>query len=144
MAATINLYPPILDTYMPAFLINSSTASKNICRVYFSLSQFNTTSQIKNVQIVVRNSSTNLSALNPETYPSEIMIKNLLTDSSRTTDDKYYIEIEPTDIINENFVIDQYYRVQLRFTSIEASNPVLTPTQAIDTWLADNSEYFSE
>lgn len=144
MAETINLYPPILDTFMPAFLINSSTASKNICRVYFSLSQFNTLGQIKNVQIAVRNSSTNLSALNPELYPSEIMIKNLLTDETRTTDDKYYIEIEPTDMINENFIIDQYYRVQLRFTDKDATDPVLTPTQAIDTWLVANSQYFSE
>ena len=144
MAATINLYPSILDTYMPAFLINSPTASKNICRVYFSLSQFNTVSQIKNVQIAVRNSSTNLSALNSNKYPSEIMIKDLLTDITKTTDDKYYIEIEPTDMINENFIIDQYYRVQLRFTSIEAPDPTLTPTQAIDDWLAENKEYFSE
>ncbi len=42
MAAINNLYPPIVDTYMPAFLINSENAEKNICRVYFSLSLFNT------------------------------------------------------------------------------------------------------
>ena len=145
MAATNNLYPPIISTYMPAFLVNSAIASKNICRVYFSLSQFNTVTQIKNVQVVVRNSSTNLSALNPTKYPSEIAIKPLQTDINRETDDKYYIEIEPIDMINQNFVIDQYYRVQLRFTDTEASNPPITAeSQPIDEWLADNLLHFSE
>lgn len=133
MAATINLYPPIISTYMPAFLINSTTASKNICRVYFSLSQFNTVSQIKNVQVAIRNSSTNLSALNTTKYPSQIMIKSLQTDINRTSDDKYYIDINPSDMINENFVVDQYYRVQMRFTSVEAPDPPISATtQPID------------
>ena len=145
MAATINLYPPIVDTYMPAFLINSATASKNICRVYFSLSQFNTVSQIKNVQVAIRNSSTNLSALNTTKYPSQIMIKSLQTDINRTSDDKYYIDINPSDMINENFVVDQYYRVQMRFTSVEAPDPPISATtQPIDEWLAQNLLYFSE
>ena len=33
MAININLYPPIVNTYMPAFLVD------DVCRVYFSLSQ---------------------------------------------------------------------------------------------------------
>lgn len=145
MAATNNLYPPIISTYMPAFLVNSAIASKNICRVYFSLSQFNTVTQIKNVQVVVRNSSTNLSALNPTKYPSEVMIKPLQTDINRETDDKYYIEIEPIDMINQNFIVDQYYRVQLRFTDTDAPNPPITAeSQPIDEWLADNLLHFSE
>ena len=41
--ATINLYPPMVDTYMPAFLIPSNTEnssqetnSETTCKVYFS------------------------------------------------------------------------------------------------------------
>ena len=41
MAVTINLYPPVVDTVMPAFLIGSAAAQENICRVYFSLSLYN-------------------------------------------------------------------------------------------------------
>ena len=62
MAININLYPPIVDTYVPAFLVDSGT-DKDICRIYFTLSKFNTISDIANVQITVRNQYTNLSVL---------------------------------------------------------------------------------
>ena len=45
MAININLYPPIVDTYVPAFLVDSGT-DKDICRIYFALSKFNTISDI--------------------------------------------------------------------------------------------------
>lgn len=145
MAATNNLYPPIVNTYMKAFLINSESEEQNKCKVYFSLSMFNTTSEIKNVQIVVRKQDTNLSVLDSEKYPSEIMIKNLLVDNNITTNDKYYIEIDPTDIKGGNFIIDQYYKVQLRFTSTDATDPpIAIDSQPIDGWLVENEEYFSE
>ena len=59
MAIVNNLYPPICDTYMPAFLIDNADG----CRVYFSLSAFNSLSDIKNVQVTVRNQATNASML---------------------------------------------------------------------------------
>lgn len=146
MAVTSNLYPPIVDTFMPAFLINSTNINKNICRIYFSLSLFNIETQIKNVQVVVRNTATNLSALNTTLYPSEIMITSLEEDTDKEGDDKYYIEIKPADMLNNNFEIDQYYKVQLRFTSTDAIDPEIEEgePQAIDGWLADNLLYFSE
>lgn len=146
MAVTSNLYPPIVDTFMPAFLINSTNINKNICRIYFALSLFNIETQIKNVQVTVRNTATNLSALNTTLYPSEIMITSLEEDTDREGDDKYYIEIKPADMLNNNFEIDQYYKVQLRFTSIDATDPEIEEgePQAIDGWLADNLLYFSE
>ena len=146
MAVTTNLYPPIVETYMPAFLVGSEETEKNICRIYFSLSMFNSLNQIKNVQVSLRNQSTNLSALNPELYPSEIMITNILEDVNINTANKYYIEIKPSDIINNNFIIDQYYKVQLRFTNTDASEVPFQEgePQAIDTWLSENLLNFSE
>ena len=145
MAVVTNLYPPIVDTYMKAFLVNSTNAESNKCKVYFSLSMFNSTSEIKNVQVTIRNQNTNLSVLNSTKYPSGIMLTNLLTDVNVTTSDKYYIEILPSDIEDGNFIVDQYYKVQLRFTSTDASNPPITAsTQPIDSWLAANQFYFSE
>ena len=146
MAVTTNLYPPIVETYMPAFLVGSEIAEKNICRIYFSLSMFNSLNQIKNVQVSLRNQSTNLSALNPKLYPSEIMITNILEDVNINTANKYYIEIKPSDIINDNFIIDQYYKVQLRFTNTDASEVPFQEgePQAIDAWLSENLLNFSE
>lgn len=141
MATNINLYPPIVETYIPAFLIGSDT-DKDICRVYFTLSMFNTTAEIANVQVSVRNQYTNLSVLNKTKYPSEIMIAALQEDATRTSDDRYYIEIKKTDIQGGDFEINQYYKVQLRFTHKDAPS---APTDGkLDGWLAANINYFSE
>ena len=143
MAVNINLYPPVVETYMPAFLIGSSDIQKNTCRVYFSISLYNSLSDIKNAQVTVANQNTNLSVLNKSKYPCEIMLTDIKTDLTRTSDDKYYIEIKPSDI-EEGFVINQYYKVQIRFTAAGAADVDLTPPQAIDSWLAANLSNFSE
>ena len=143
MAININLYPPIVDTYAPAFLVDSGT-NKDICRIYFTLSKFNTISDIANVQITVRNQYTNLSVLDKSKYPSEIMLTSIQEDTSKTSDDRYYIELNKIDIQGGKFEINQYYKVQMRFTHIDAAEVSLTTPQAIDGWLAANINLFSE
>lgn len=145
MAVNNNLYPAIVDTYMPAFLADSGSPQKDVCRVYFSLSSFNTIDDIKNVQVTVRNQATNLSVLNPVTYPCEIMLTTLKVDNTRLTDDKYFFEINKSDMVNNTFELNQYYKVQCRFTSKNASNVnVSKKPQNIDGWLAANINNFSE
>lgn len=143
MAININLYPPIVDTYVPAFLVDSGT-DKDICRIYFTLSKFNTISDIANVQITVRNQYTNLSVLDKSKYPSEIMLTSIQEDTGKTSDDRYYIELNKTDIQGGKFEINQYYKVQMRFTHIDAAEVSLIAPQAIDGWLAANINSFSE
>ena len=133
MASSSNLYPPLVDTYAPSFLINSTNINKNICRIYFSLSLYNDITQIKNAQIIVRYQTNNLSALDSTKYPCEIKLANVEEDNTRTTSDKYYIEISPEDIEGHSFKINQYYKVQIRFTSVNASNVSLSTPQAIDS-----------
>lgn len=139
MAINNNLYPGIVDTYMPAFLIDDS-----VCRVYFSLSDFNVPSDIKYVQITILNQKTNMSVLDSTKYPSKIKVTTLQLDSSRPGDDKYYFEIEAEDLQGEEFIVDQYYKVQFRFAGIDTETISLTPPQAIDSWLMANLQYFSE
>ena len=127
----------------------NTTNQKYICRVYFALSPYNILSEIQNAQVVVRNQLTNRSVLHKTKYPSEIMLKAINTDTSRDTADKYYIEIKPEDLEGNNFTIDQYYKVQIRFTSIYAEDPGIDLTdpgaiQPIDSWLTRNLRYFSE
>ena len=141
MAININLYPPIVDTYVPSFLVDSGT-EKDICRIYFTLSKFNTISDIANVQITVRNQYTNRSVLDKSKYPSEIMLTSIQEDTSKTSDDRYYIELNKTDIQGGKFEINQYYKVQMRFTHIDA--PAAPSNQALDAWLAANINLFSE
>ena len=144
MAATNALYPAVIETYMPAFLIDSGDAEKDICKVYFSISQYNSFSDIVNAQVSVRNQNTNISVLNPLKYPCEVMLTNIYIDSSVTTDAKYYVKIQKTDIENNNFKIDEYYKVQIRFTDTEAEEVSMAIPQAIDGWLVNNLDHFSE
>jgi len=127
----------------------NTTDKKYICRVYFSLSPFNKLSQITNAQITVRSQLTNLTVLHKTKYPCEIMLQNIKTDNTVTSDAKYYIEIRPEDLEGCNFEIDQYYKVQIRFTSAAAADCGVDLTdkdavQAIDSWLTNNLNYFTE
>lgn len=143
MAVYNNLYPPVVETYMPAFLVDSENEEENICKLYFSISSYNTIDDIKNAQITVRDQDTNLSVLDNIKYPAEVMLTNILIDENIKTDYKYYVKILKTDI-SGGFEINKYYKVQIRFTNVEASDISLTTPQAIDGWLNTNLNNFSE
>jgi hypothetical protein len=134
MSATINLYPPVVDTYQAAQIKGSAL------RVYFSISDYNTFSEIENAQVTISDQESNLSVLDKTKYPTQIMLKTIGVDSTRDVD-KYYIDIATTD---GNFDIDKFYKVQIRFTSTEAASVSLDTPQAIDAWLSANLDYFSE
>lgn len=97
-----NLYPPIFkNAYAPAF----DKTNPQGCRIYFSLSPYNSLGDFakyessgKNViadlvQVSIQNQNTNYSALNLNKYPSGIMNTRMYKDDTRITDDKYYIII---------------------------------------------------
>lgn len=129
-----NLYPPIIPTYMPAFNYAS------VCNVYFSLSPYNTTDEMNThlVQVSVKHQNTNTNALNGSTYPNGIKLCQLLYDQGL---EQYYIEIQPTDMQNNYFNIDEYYKVQIRFTSNEVT---VVPDVCTDAWISANLQHFSE
>lgn len=139
----------VTSTKTKSYITVHTTDDKYICRVYFNISPYNTLSEIQNAQVVLRNQYTNKSALNTDKYPCEVMLKAIKTDNNRTTDDKYYVEIKPEDLEGNNFDFDTYYKVQIRFTSTDASDPGIDLTdddaiQAIDSWLAFEWSNFSE
>lgn len=137
MAITSNLYPPIVPDSMPAFVRTKS------CRIYFSLSVYNSAADIKNVQISVVNQRTNASALKTSSYPSGIKIASLYYDPDVRGDYNYYVIINPSELTEGAFGLNQFYKVQLRFTSKSATNPPSSGT-ALATWLYNNMQYFSE
>ena len=47
-----NLYPPTIDTYMPAFLVDGDNELKRICRIYFSISSYNSFSDITGIHTI--------------------------------------------------------------------------------------------
>lgn len=151
-----NLYPPVIDTYMPAFLADGNNEIKKICRVYFSISSFNSIKELNHAQVTLSNQNTNVSVLNKTKYPCSIKLTKIFEDITRTSEDKYYIEIEPADLEPEywnsetgeyesRFDINQYYKVQIRFSNAEAPIDITSSeAQAVDSWLAANLSHFSE
>ena len=133
-----NLYPPILDTWAPAFVRISA------CRVYFSLSNYNSINDIdiNKTQIIVNSQNTNLSVLNAETYPSGIKISSIAVDESVQGDNRYYVTISPSDI-DGGFELNQFYKVQIRFTGVGAT-ALPSDSKGLAPWLINNQSRFSE
>ena len=145
MAVTTGLYPPIVMDTAPAFV------RTGVCRIYFSLSMYNSATDIKNVQISLVNQRTNASAFKTDLYPSGIKLANLQYDPDKKGDYNYYIQINPKDLGEKDnaFGLNQFYKVQLRFTSISApqlpaANQSLQDGTGLAKWLYDNMKYFSE
>ena len=137
MATNNNLFPPLVPDAQPAFLKTSG------CKFYFALSNYNNKEDIKNVQISLVDQKTNQSAFDPSEHPTGIKIATLSSEEEDLIKDdyKYSVSISPTDV--GGFNNNQFYIVQLRFTSNEASD-LPQNGKAIDSWLFNNKEYFSE
>lgn len=139
MALMLNtLYPPIMMDVIPGFIRTST------CRIYFSISDYNSAKDIANVQVALTNVKTNTSALNTDLYPAEIKLTELLYDDQKQDDYCYYITISPADLAGGEFLLNQYYKIQLRFTSKDADSVSLTGVQQIATWLNNNLMFFSQ
>ena len=148
MAGVTNtLYPPILDTYMPAFIKTEA------CRIYFTISDYNSVSNIKYIQLAVNNQYTNASMLDAENYPSEIKLIDF--SEVKIENNKYYIDLFAKDtvtgkniITNGQFEINQYYKIQLRFVHNNAPAPQrpdgAAPGAGLESWLVQNQSLFSE
>ena len=137
MAITSNLYPPLINDTLPSFIRTKT------CRIYFSLSNYNSATDIKNVQISLINQRTNQSAFDTIKYPSGIKIASMIYDSNIQNDFNYYVEIPVKDLAEGVFGLNQFYKVQLRFTSKSASDPP-SLGKGLATWLYNNMQYFSE
>ena len=130
------LYPPIVNYAMPAFLSTESV------RIYFSLSDYNAKSDIASIQLTVRDLNSNKNVLDQEKYPSQIKsVTGFEEEITRITQkDKYFIELEPSDI-EGGFKIDNIYKIQLRCSSvINNEEPDSPPVN----WLNSNLSNFSE
>lgn len=127
------LYPPIVDSYMPAFKIPGTGETKSYS-VTYQLSPLNTDSEIRYVQMTIVDQSNNRSVLKTSSYPNGIRMeafnRNYITFSAGSSGD---VSIEAGKI----------YKVQIRFVSTKAPAPG-NATAPNAQWLNTNMDYFSE
>ena len=139
MATVVNtLFPPVIPTFMNAFP-NTTDAV-----VYFSLSPFNSSTEIKHVHVSVVNQLNNENAIATK-HPSGVLFSDLNYD---TKAGMYYVTIPVTDIDGNIFNINQFYKVQLRFDSCNwdniDGNDVPNSEKKVINYLLNYQQYFSE
>ena len=127
---TNTLYPPQVNTFMPAF-VNTTDAV-----IYFSLSPYNSSNDIQRVHVSLVNQLNNENALN---NASGILMSSLRYD---TSSGMYFVVIPVTSVSGNQFNINQFYKVQLRFDCYDGEVP--TDDKQLTTYLLDCQTYFSE
>lgn len=145
MASAV-LYPPIVDSYSPAFVAGNTS----YCRVYFSLSKFTSFSDIASVQATVVRQDSGLSAVNDKEnsaghYRLTGIILNLIPKPTNKNN-LYYVDILNEDLksSSENYtgwIPGWVYKIQLRLSKVNYDESQY-PNQG--AWLKTNSIYFSE
>lgn len=138
--ASKTLYPPIVDSYMPAFLAGTGS----VCTVYFSLSKFNSSSDFKSVHATVVRQNTGMNVVKLTENRTTGIILNLSKQAVEGQENLYYIEITNNDLSSE---VDGYqgwipgwvYKIQLRL-----SDAIYDGTEGQEQWLNNNSNSFSE
>lgn len=165
--ASYSLYPPIVNSTEPAFLVYDSTVSpennRGTLRINFYLSAFSADIPVSNLSVHVKIfSSKNIKVLNPqdgsqtETVQQSSrlrgagMILNLaLLRDETDPEGMYYINIRAEDI-KWNWKNTQYrnwtpgwiYKVQIRLSDIVC--PSSFNNQGQEAWLFSNQDHFSE
>jgi len=151
--ASSTLYPPLVNSYEPAFIAGSSSS----LRVYFSLSRLSNipagTELTVHAQIYrqdgVKVLNTNNDIVNKR-YRATGIILNLVPTKSETEDNLYYITINNSDLKSlvtlsgttfAGWIPGWTYKIQLRLSTV-AYNPTLYPRQ--EAWLQEFSNSFSE
>ena len=138
----VTLFPPILAVNLPASDINK-TGEEEYFRIKFAFSQFNSKSDIAGVQCTIRKMSDNSNALSTEKdkAPYEIIQFDSSAINQDTLDNNFfYIAVNKNVIDN---LSNEYYKVQLRFISNEASW-TSQDSDLFPSWIATNPGLFSE
>lgn len=128
MASKI-LYPPLIDSSMPSFI-----SSKEV-KIYFSFPPMNTIEDVNKdllqVTLVLQNNNKNM--LN---NPNELVFKTIYQE-----EDKFYFILNSNDLKTNSWIINNLYKLQIRFSDASLSRPTAAATA---TWLTENLDLFSE
>lgn len=151
--ASRTLYPPLVNSYEPAFVAGSGSSLK----VFFSLSSLSAipagTSLTVHAQIFRQDGVKVINTINDTTnfrYRATGIILNLTPTKSDSDDNYYYVTINNSDLKSSvtlggttynGWIPGWVYKIQLRLSTV-TYNPSVYPKQ--ETWLQEFSSSFSE
>ena len=135
MNVGLNLFPPLVKDIDAAFIRGGN------CKIHFSLSPYNSISDIAHIQITVVNQITNETVFKAGSWPLGIKFisvqnNNIPIDSNVTDDYKYYITINNEEV--KGFEQNTFYKVQIRFGQSSL------PDSITGNWVNDSINSFSE
>ena len=146
MASNV-IYPPIVESYMPAFKAKSKT-----CRIYFSLSKFNDLSPFYNdvekkyhiyVHVSVLKHDTGMNVVKRTGVCRTGIILNKEATLEKDASNLYYIEVKSSELDSQvgsysGWIPGWLYKVQIRLSS----KKYISGNQ--EEWLNNNANSFSE
>lgn len=172
-AAIINLFPPIVDTFQPAFVYNDKKTS----HVAFAISPFNLqdVADITCIHVSVTRQDNNQNAIKEINYIPNMKNTNNTSDDTNyiilngilimffphedspsdyivydEETDLYVLRIPSAALVDESFSYDTFYKVQLRVANNGGKSLLLpdngpnSDTSIYNTYLMTYRPYFSE
>lgn len=165
--ASRELYPPIVDSYQPAFKPNYGQLNYST-RIYFRLSKFNSNASFKNVHVSIVKQDTNMNVVNlsdntaDKRYRATGIILNAPSDTIEENSDIHYVDIYNDDLATEFEIKTEewnetektvdtktrkyrgwcpgwIYKIQIRL-----SNATYDGSIGQNDWLNKNADSFSE
>ena len=152
--ASSTLLPPIVDSYVPAFVVSNGTGT---CRLYYSLSKYSSsTSSIQSIHISIVKQKTGHSVVNKVDNTTSHRYRNsgiIIIDGVPAPvpdeDNLYYIDILAEDVLHgdDDNNINQIgwqaswaYKIQIRLSTVAYTGS----SEGQTTWLNNNANNFSE
>ena len=144
MASSV-LYPPIIESYFPAF-----PASDGECSIDFSISKFNASKDFKNVHVVIYKQDSGLNVVNKELeennnnqpatkrYGASGIIINMPYEIVDSDNKIYRIKLKNKDVL-DGWQVGWIYKIQLRL-----SESIYDGSIGQTAWLNANANNFSE
>ena len=149
MASTV-LYPAIINSTMPAFVVLPDP-EENSCRVFFSLSKFNASTDFTSVQVSIKKQSTGENVVNitddtvNHLYRATGIILDVTPHKVLSEENLYYIDLADGNLKTidgdySGWIPGTLYQIQLRLSEVNYQGSELGQA----AWLNENANHFSE
>lgn len=138
MASSV-LYPPIVEDFSPAFIAGSNST----CKIYFSLSKFNASTDFTSAQFTVLKQNSGVNMVNKRVngenrYRNTGIVLNVPVTKVEDKENLYYIEVLNEDILG-GWEIGSIYNIQIRLSMIDFDETI-----GQSAWLNTFANQFSE
>ena len=131
--ASLTLLPPTLPAYQAAFM-------EDVCKVYFTISKFNSSSDFMFVHVTVKEQKSGKSVVNSSgSFPvmnGVILNKPIFYDSNS---EQFYIKLTNSDI-RGGWTNGYLYKIQIRLSEVFYDDTSIPAS----SWAAQNANKFSE